>query len=233
MKLLTLEIPDDPALAPEWLESHLMGLDLHQVVTELSILGDTDDATSASLTDVLGDRAAEVLQLGLRSLSTEQVRRFLKQPQLLLDLQRLVLDQGGEYWTTVPERPDAREKSRRAWENVKAAIHASAPKSELARPAPGLRHPWIIAGIGWLSAVAVFLVFYFVQSDRVNRLERRLSEQTAKADDLLRKLNEQLAIAAVRVQPADLPDGGENLVMASLDPADLPGDDPEDLPDAP
>ncbi|MBI1831917.1 MAG: hypothetical protein HYR84_10760 [Planctomycetes bacterium] len=230
MKLLTFEIPDDPALVPAWLEGHLMGLDLQQVVMELGALGGAVDGPNLELQDVLGDKAAEVLQIGLRSLSRDQLRRLLKCPQLLLELQRLVLDEGGEYWTTVPEAADAQENTRKTSDKVRAAMRGDGPKSEIARPGLSFRHPWIWSSAGWLVAAAAVLFAFFVPGAQVRQLENRLAEQTAKANDLVAKLNEQQGLARVRFDPAELPDSEGALVAASADPLDLPPDDPEDLP---
>ncbi len=225
MKVLTLEIPDDPALVPVWLEGHLLGLDLHQVVTELEILAGASAEPPVTLQDLLGAQMSEVLQTGLRSLPSSRLRLLMKQPRLLLELQRLVLDEGGTYWTTVPESPATKANSSAAWEKIQAAIHSEVPKSVPAQPVTRGRRPWLIAGVGWLSAAAL-LVAFLLRGSPVQLLENQVAELTAKVSELTRQLENRPVLAAV---PADLPE--EAVVLAAPDPRDLPDDDPDDLPD--
>ena len=96
MILVSLEIPDDPARLPKWLEDRLLGLDLAQLVAELSAVRDVDQPRT--LEDVLGDRLPQVLAKGLAILSREQIQEFVRQPTLLLDLQTRVAVEGGSYW---------------------------------------------------------------------------------------------------------------------------------------
>src|ERR1044072_9038503 len=111
-KLLTLEIPDDPERVAEWLEGHLLGLDLHQLVTELQVM-QSDTAPPAELKDVLGDKRQEMLQAGLRSLTTAQLAQLLNEPRLLIELQGLVLKEGGEYWKTVPQSDEVANNTKK------------------------------------------------------------------------------------------------------------------------
>jgi hypothetical protein len=96
MKLHVFDIPDDPAQLPRWLEEHLVGPDLAELVAELSAVHGL--RASASLHEVLGGRREEVLSQGLAALPQEALRSFLRQPHLLLELQEIVLTEGGPYW---------------------------------------------------------------------------------------------------------------------------------------
>src|ERR1043165_6031694 len=98
MKLQTFDIPQDPALLAEWLEGHVLGLDLRQLVMELEILGGSDAEPKATLNDVLGDQLPDVLQLGLRSLSPAQLRRLRGQPGWLRELPPRGLEEAGASW---------------------------------------------------------------------------------------------------------------------------------------
>jgi hypothetical protein len=224
--LLTLEIPEDLDRVPEWLEDHLLGRDLRQVATELRVLGGASEDPAVSLSDVLGDKTQEVLQVGLRSLSRAQLRQLLNQPQLLMELQNLVLDEGGEYWMTVPHSDDSAENTKKTWSKLKGALAEDAPKSEIVRPTPTNRKPWLWAGAGWLAATAAAVALLFVRADRVQELEDRVAQQTAE----LKSLRSDL-LAQQRVVPADLPGTDESLVSATADPRDLPDGDPQDLPE--
>ncbi len=219
--LLTLEIPEDSGRLPEWLESHLMGRDLQQVATELRVLGNASEDPAVSLSEVLGDKIQEVLQVGLRSLSRAQLRQLLRQPQLLMELQDLVLDEGGEYWMTVPHGDDITDNTKKTWTKLKGAIAEDAPKSEMARPSKA----WLWAGAGWLAATAAAVALFFVRADRVHQLEDRVTQQSAELKSLRNDL-----LAQQRVVPPDLPGVDESLVNATADPPDGPDGDPPDLP---
>ncbi len=97
MTLPLLDIPDDPQTWPAWLEGHLVGTELGELVDELTVtLAPTTDGPT--LAEVCGDKLPSVLQCGLSALSATQVRLLLKHPQRLLDLQERILCDGGEYW---------------------------------------------------------------------------------------------------------------------------------------
>ena len=81
MKLVALEIPDDPALLLGWLEGHLVNRDLAALVAELeAVHGEQPD--NFSLTDVLRDRRDAVLSRGLASLPAEGLKSLLRNPRL-------------------------------------------------------------------------------------------------------------------------------------------------------
>jgi hypothetical protein len=226
MKLLTFDIPTDPTLLPQWLEGHLMGLDLPQVVSELEVLGGQADGPALALDHVLGAQGEEVLELGLRSLSHEQLRQLMRQPRLLWQLQELVLQQGGDYWTTVPEDPKSKESRRGVWDAITASIAAQQrpTRSAPARRTFGFRQPWLWAGAGWLVAAASLFLALFVGLGRVRELESGLREQTAKTDELRKSLEDARAAA----QLLELPER-ERIVVAFID--DTPEGDPGDLPE--
>ena len=221
MKLLTLDIPDAADSLAPWLESHLLGLDLHQVVTELGIFGGSQNEPRASLQQILGEQTEEVLQLGLRSLSISKLRQLLRQPRLLLDLQRLVLDQGGAYWTSVPESSATRENRKTTWNLIQAKIQEESPK-----PAPvrsTLRLSWLWGSAGWISAAAAIVFAVFVQGNRLRHLESGLQTQVAQTDDLRKKLE----FAQAAAPPLELPER-ETVHVSFID--DTPEGDPADLP---
>ena len=101
MKLPSLDMPDDPQLVPSWLEHHLIGLELGEVVAELeAVHGPARSPTT--LDEVCGSDLPKVLEHGLTALPREQLRRLLKQPGLLLKLQERLLIDGGTYWNSLP-----------------------------------------------------------------------------------------------------------------------------------
>ncbi len=98
MKTPLLEILDDPAQLPVWLEGQLMGESLRALVSDLSAVHGHPPEVRPALETVLGDDVEEVRQTGLSALRAEQLRLFLTHPALLWDLQEDVLIHGGEYW---------------------------------------------------------------------------------------------------------------------------------------
>ncbi len=212
MKLLALDIPVESAELPTWLEGHLMGADLPQLVTELSVLSGEKHESAMSLQELLGDQSAEVLLMGLESLSRDKLRRLLNEPRLLLDLQRSILDQGGSYWLTVPQCADATSSSRVTWARLTDIIRAEAPKSEPAQPTLSNRHPWYWAGAGWLAAAAALGFALYIQTDRVQQLEQRLIDQANATDALRKEFREwrelpenRIVVVDSEVHPSDIP----------------------------
>jgi hypothetical protein len=103
MKLLAFDVPEDPSRLPSWLESQLTGLDLGQLVAELSAIHSREAPNGLRLQNILGDRQERVLQNGLGELPQESLRQLLLHPRLLLELQELVLIGGGPYWQRVKQ----------------------------------------------------------------------------------------------------------------------------------
>jgi len=88
---------------PVCLERELMGLRLHQLLADLgwsgvlSPVADAGDPT-ANVRQLLGGHLAGVLNRGLGSLPRSLLEQLLQQPLLLLQLQELLLCEGGPYW---------------------------------------------------------------------------------------------------------------------------------------
>lgn len=110
MKLIALDIPNDPADWPDWLERQLVGLDLGELVLQLQVLADRSDEPEPTLEDICESNIEAVLQGGLAPLSQQQIGALLKHPRLLLELQERVLFAGGEYWSTVPISEEHRQQ---------------------------------------------------------------------------------------------------------------------------
>jgi len=100
MKVIALEIPDDPSELPAWLEQRMTGLDLAALVAELEVVHSAGAVAEppGGLDALLGDRQGAVLERGLAALPGETLRRLLVRPRLLLDLQERVLFSGGKHW---------------------------------------------------------------------------------------------------------------------------------------
>jgi hypothetical protein len=100
MKLHVCDIPDAAEELPRWLERHLVGTRLSELVAELAAIHGAA-RPKASLAETLGKDRSAVVERGLAALSPEQLRSLLCQPQLLLDLQDFVLSTGSRYWSNL------------------------------------------------------------------------------------------------------------------------------------
>ncbi|MFM9960449.1 MAG: hypothetical protein ACKV2Q_04405 [Planctomycetaceae bacterium] len=125
MKLPVLDMPDDPQLIPGWLERHLKGLELGELVAELgAVHGPPDSPTT--LDELCGADLPNVLEHGLTALPREHLRRMLKQPELLLELQERVLIDGGTYWESLPLEPELVAAVHQGWQRLSSNLGLSA-----------------------------------------------------------------------------------------------------------
>lgn len=127
MNLVCLDIPDDPADWPNWLERQLVGLDLGDLVVQLEMFVDRPAEPKPKLDDVCGPAMDDVLRSGLSPLSDEQIRTLLKHPRLLLELQQRVLIEGGEYWSSVPITEEHQRRVADGKGQILARIEAELP----------------------------------------------------------------------------------------------------------
>ena len=134
MSLHAMEIPDDPAQLPGWLEGHLLGLDLAELVAELTAVHGPAPRDGLSLQHVLGTRQGAMLASGLRELPPETLRQFLVRPQLLLDLQELILTEGSRYWDRpAPPAAGLREQVERGRRHLETFLAAEGQRAAPAR----------------------------------------------------------------------------------------------------
>lgn len=153
MKLVALDIPDETAALAGWLEQRLTGLDLGALVAELDAVHGPGTASSESLDTLLGNRRGRVLREGLRAIGPEDLQRLLRQPRLLLDLQELVLTEGGDHWQTLGAgMPETRVRAERGWARLEPLLReqqtaARPDPSVLPRNRPGrwFARPWFVS----------------------------------------------------------------------------------------
>lgn len=124
MSLRVLQIPDAIANWPAWLESELVGIQLYDLVQELELLSRTEPKTN-SLDESLGDSRQAVLEKGLSSLNTNQLRTLLRNPQQLVELQELVFVEGGDYWQSVPRSDSLQTIVNQQWHALASELSAS------------------------------------------------------------------------------------------------------------
>src|SRR5439155_13367971 len=81
MRLHAVNIPDDPAQLPAWLEQQLVGESLGELVAELAVVHAAPAAGATSLDEVLGNRQRALLASGLAVLPAAALKRLLQRPR--------------------------------------------------------------------------------------------------------------------------------------------------------
>ncbi len=148
MNLMTHQLPENPNDWPHWLERQLVGLHLGELVVELEALlgepshaGETSDNTvtlePVTLKTVCGDRLQTVLRQGLAALHEEQIRTLLKHSSLLLPLQELVLEHGGQYWQQLPRAAELIAQSQQYGAQLAEKLEAPQPQIKSEAPRSG------------------------------------------------------------------------------------------------
>jgi hypothetical protein len=103
--LPALCLPDERSEWPVWLEQQLMGFNLPKLCKQLVTLGGKHPP-QLTLSELLGNQCDAVLQQGLRgSVPDNQIQLLIQNPALLLELQDIILEEGGDYWTQVRPTP--------------------------------------------------------------------------------------------------------------------------------
>jgi hypothetical protein len=119
MTILITTLPDDPKEWAGWLEQHLVGIRLRDLIDELRLL---PDSTSTRLKSLLNDQhLSEVRKHGLSALTVNQIQALLGSPESLLELQEDVLFNGGDYWTSRPPVEDVMPSIERVRRQLKQA----------------------------------------------------------------------------------------------------------------
>jgi hypothetical protein len=130
MNLITATIPDDSAQLAGWLELQLRGNELGKLVAELAVIHRAG-SPAGSVRALLGPRLEAVLSGGLRELPRDLLKQLLRQPAYLLELQELILLDGGAFWnklsassTTIAAPTIVLRKSR--WQYLLLGVLATA-----------------------------------------------------------------------------------------------------------
>jgi hypothetical protein len=146
MNLITATIPDDSAQLAGWLELQLRGNELGKLTAELAVIHRAG-SPAGSVRALLGPRLEAVLSGGLKELPRDLLKQLLRQPAYLLELQELILLDGGAFWnkssapsTTIAAPTLVRHKGRwQSWLIGVLAATAACLAFLLADPAGWLR----------------------------------------------------------------------------------------------
>lgn len=140
MTLHTLTLPDDPAELPGWLERQLLSPDFGRFLAELQALFPATPGTDPPR-HLLDRWISVVLTDGLQPVPPDVLRRLLRHPPLLAELQERIAINGGGYWDAVSDRSDDLrdpfERGKRALERVFApdAVASAPDRPKVAPPA--------------------------------------------------------------------------------------------------
>jgi hypothetical protein len=159
MTLAIESVPDDPELLLSWLEDRMVRGELRALVAELAALHRADPPHD-SIRDRLGPTKTEaVLQNGLGALAPadgwQLVQHLLRQPYHLLELQALVLAEGGPYWDALPRSPELLGQVARGREPLARTILG--PLAESSERKVWFRSTWVAVAV---TAAVVFVATF-------------------------------------------------------------------------
>lgn len=160
---ISLDIPETQRELVAWLESHLLGMQLGDLVSELQAVHGTLPH-GPSLEQVCGGKLANVLQYGLGTLEVDRLRQLLQHPQLLLSLQDEIVQHGGEHWMQRPLRREEEVALASQWKLLESVM--SPP---IVAPAPpATQRGWFgRAAIAAVLSAAATLTIAFSLRDRL------------------------------------------------------------------
>ncbi len=181
MKIAWLDMPDDPTELARWLERQLVGMELLELIESLerarTRLG-CDNEPDPSLENDLQSALPAILEEGLSAAPPALIRRLLKRPRTLAQLQDRILEQGGRYWTELPCAEPQRQRIETIWQAVQAdpdvrrtwsggsesgGKRTPSPGVGRMAPAAGQRRRWIAPyWLGGIVLAASLLVAAFV-----------------------------------------------------------------------
>lgn len=160
---ISLDIPETQRELVAWLESHLLGMQLGDLVSELqAVHGTRPDAPS--LEQVCGGKLANVLQHGLGTLEVDRLRQLLQHPQLLLSLQDEIVQHGGDHWMQRPMRREEEVALASQWKLLESVMSPTV----VAPAPPAIQRGWFgRAAIAAVLSAAATLTIAFSLRDRL------------------------------------------------------------------
>ncbi|HMO13633.1 MAG TPA: hypothetical protein PKD64_04285 [Pirellulaceae bacterium] len=130
MKSLITEIPETKEELIQWLEPILVSGELRQLVSELAVL--STHGKPSDLNSLLGGKLDLALEHGLGQVAEADLRRLLRHPFSLVELQQAILEKGDQHWLQLVEMTNAagNESELRARLAQQIALEKPESKSE-------------------------------------------------------------------------------------------------------
>lgn len=123
MKLLAFDMPEETSQLAEWLEAHLVGLELQDLIANLLAFKPDAVSSEVTLNEVCGEQMPMVLQKGLGELSREQLGKLINNPGLLLELQEQIVIQGGDYWLNRSGSDAHQKQIDNSWNAIQSQLN--------------------------------------------------------------------------------------------------------------
>jgi hypothetical protein len=173
MPVYLLRLLREGVEARPWLERHLVGPDLLDVVRELVAVH--GDGAGVDATPLL-DRRSDILERGLGVLTEDEIQGLFRCPSLLLQVQEWVLLDGGPYW-----------------DGVLSGSAASPLTPTLSPRRPQFAYLWSILSHVGVAAAAVAIVWFLFWIQTTPVVPTRATPMAiSSADAVLPILAEQL-----------------------------------------
>jgi hypothetical protein len=196
MTTYILDIPETLADRARWLEGHLTGPRLPDLVTELlAVTGPGDKGRS--LEEAIGPSLGDVLEKGLGVLDDDQLHQLMIHPHLLFDLQDRIFVDGGSYWFSQPLSESEKKTADEAVQAILSKATASEPLAPpttpiaASRPESRSRRWWILgASVGIAAAILLAIGPELIgrPSERWGWQRTDAFTQVAAAPDYLNRL---------------------------------------------
>jgi hypothetical protein len=136
MTLAIAAIPDDLEVLPRWLEERIVGGELRELVAELAAVHGTSPPRD-SVRGRLATLLPMILANGITALPEvareKVVQHLLRQPYHLLELQEVVLLEGGAYWDAIPLPKPLKQGVSRGKERIAGKLFGRATEQPSAR----------------------------------------------------------------------------------------------------
>jgi hypothetical protein len=125
MTLHILKIPDDQQQWASWLEKHIVGLHLAQLIEELKIIRDVSSSpVEPQMLEGLLNAAQldAIVESGLQVLDLKSVQALMMNPDCLLELQDYILQRAGTYWSGVARTDEVTTSVKQVKERMASEI---------------------------------------------------------------------------------------------------------------
>lgn len=123
MKLLAFDMPEETSQLAEWLEAHLVGIELQDLIANLLAFKPEAVDSKVTLEEICGEQLPIVLHNGLGELSREQLSQLINNPGLLLELQEQIVVQGGDYWLNRSGSDVHQKQMDNSWNAIQSQLN--------------------------------------------------------------------------------------------------------------